>query len=98
MPVTTQYELQLSDLESMEPRQVISTGVMPDTPLGIHMTGSGRELRWVAVRGRVPDWAVYCHWAERSIEWILGQGDKVPKEYARRLVPCSDEVLARYRL
>lgn len=75
-----------------------------DHGLGINMTGSGRPLLWVAVRGGVADWAVYAHWfrPEREladeIERITREGDKVPRGYAYRLVPHDDEAEDRYRL
>jgi hypothetical protein len=62
------------------------------------MTGSGRQLRWVAVRGGAPDWKIYCHWIEKSKEEVASNGDKVcDKETIRRLVPCTDEAFKMYR-
>jgi hypothetical protein len=65
------------------------------------------EIRWVAVRGNAPDWAIYAM-AKRetmgffsfpSDDRIAEEGDKVFDEAViRLLVPCDDEALARYRL
>lgn len=92
-------ELTVYALELLEPRATIATGFAPDSPEGINMTNSGKSLRWVAVRGQgAPDWAIYCHWSWRDVEWIKRMGDKVhDRKTIKRLVPCTAEVLKRYR-
>ena len=92
------YELTLPHLTAMEPNTVFLRGELPDSPLGIHMTGSGKMLRFVVVRGGIPDWAIYCHWAENDWDWIRRFGDKVPLRFVRRVVPCDDAALAVYRV
>lgn len=94
--------LTLKDLKeslALNKDRVIATGVALDNELGINMTGSGRELRWVAVRGHgYFDWAIYCHYAEYDIDYIMAHGDKVTnKETIRRLVPCTDGAFEFYR-
>jgi len=90
--------LTLDQLEAMEPAHSFAHGEMPDTEDGLFMTGSGKMLKWVAVRGGNNDWAIYCHFAESTYEWIGENGDKVyMKEHIRKLVPCTDEAYARYR-
>ena len=77
---------------------VFATGVLPNSPEGIFMTRDEGELRWVAKKGYGNDWAVYCHWSSRSIEWIAAEGDKVQtEEYIKRCVPCTSEVMKLYR-
>jgi hypothetical protein len=45
------------------------------------------------------DWAIYCHFPERGVEWIRDHGDKVAGERnIRSVFPCSDEVFALYRM
>ncbi len=62
------------------------------------MCGSGKLLRWVAVRGGIHDWCIYCHYADKSVEWIKAQGDKVCIERnIKSCVPCDDESFAMYR-
>ena len=92
-------ELTLYALELLDPRATIATGTAPDSPEGINMTNSGRTLRWVAVRGGgAPDWAIYCHLANKDEEWIKRHGDKVHDEQTiRRLVPCVDKAFEQYR-
>ena len=82
------------------PRGVFVHGEMVDSPLGLHMMGSGRQLRWVATRGNVPDWAIYCHWADEDppLGMIAAEGQKVcSMEHVKRLVSCDEGALARYR-
>lgn len=91
--------LTLKMLEDMQPGTIFATGIHLDTELGLFMTGSGKELRWVAVRGGgIPDWCIYCHFADRDIEWIKRQGDKVCMERNIKIcVPCDDEAFNMYR-
>jgi len=85
-------------LEAMPEGTIFATGVMLDNADGLFMTGSGKELRWVAVRGRIADWAIYCHFADKSVEWIRHLGDKVhDNRNILRCVTCDDTALACYR-
>ena len=90
--------LTLEKLKSMEQFSVFAVGTTVDSPEGINMTNSGRKLRWVAVRGGIHDWAIYCHWDEYGYDWIKQFGDKVHDEdNIRKLVPCDDESFKMYR-
>lgn len=90
--------LTLKDLKAMQPGLIFATGTAVDGPLGINMTRSYKMLRWVAVRGGIWDWAIYCHWEDKSVYWIRDSGDKVTnKETIRALVPCDDEAFKMYR-
>jgi len=78
--------------------EIFATGVLPNSPKGLFMTRGGGTLRWVAKKGDIDDWAIYCHWDEHDEDWIRQHGDKVTnKEHIRRCVPCTDEVLKLYR-
>lgn len=78
--------------------EVFATGVLPNSPEGLYMTGDGGNLRWVAKKGYGYDWAIYCHWENHSIDWIRQHGDKIHTElYIKRCVPCDDEVFNLYR-
>jgi hypothetical protein len=91
-------DLTLEKLKSMEPKTIFASGLDHDSPGGVNMTGSGKAVRWVAVRGGIHDWCIYVHWSDRTIEEIRRAGDKVcDKETIRRLVPCTDEAFAMYR-
>ena len=84
-------------LKKMEPG-VFAKGEAVDSPLGINMTGSGRQLRWVAVRGGIHDWTIYCHWAFNTWDYIEKQGDKVfSEDIVKRIVPCDEEAYKMYR-
>ena len=79
--------------------EVFAFGVLPNSPEGLFMTNDGGELRWIAKKGYGNDWAIYCHWSYKSIDWIEKHGDKVCIEkYIKRCVPCTDEVFSLYRL
>jgi hypothetical protein len=78
-------ELTLDALKAMEP--------------GMFAKGEGMCKKWVAVRGGIHDWAIYCGPMENSYELIERSGDKLYGDEAiRQLVPCTDEALAWYRL
>lgn len=88
----------LEQFETIKDGEVFRAGLIEDSPSGCHMTGSGKMLRFVAVKGYADDWTVYVHWAENSFEYIRESGDKVlGKNNIVACVPCDDEVFARYR-
>lgn len=92
--------LTLDLLKSMEPDSIISWGIIPNHPEGLYMTDSniGKELIWVAKRGGYHDWAIYTHWAEKGIDYVLTNGDKVTTDSnIKKLVPCDEEALRMYR-
>ena len=90
--------LTLEDLKAMPPHTIIAEGTANDSPDGLFMANTNRPLKWVAVRGSVHDWAIYCHFADKSIDWIKKHGDKVYNEkHIRMLVPCDDEAFKMYR-
>ena len=66
--------------------EVFASGILPNSPDGIFMTNNGGELRWVAKNGYGNDWAIYCHWSDRSVEWIEAHGDKIDTEKANDIV------------
>ncbi len=91
-------KLTLKELKEMMPDTIFARGTVSDNPVGVNMTNSGRLLRWAAVRGGIHDWAIYCHWAEKSYAWIKSYGDKVTSEAnIQKLVPCDDESFKMYR-
>jgi len=90
--------LTIENLKNMAPDTIFASGVVDNSPEGIFMTRDGGQLRWVAVRGGIWDWAIYCHWSERSEDWIRARGDKVTGESnIKKLVPCNDEAFQMYR-
>jgi len=72
---------------------VLATGVVTEPML------NERAVRWIAVKGWGDDWAIYYHFEDRSISYIREQGDKLTSEnIIQNLVPCTTEVLNKYRL
>ena len=85
------------DIKNMKPG-IFAEGIALDNQYGINMFRTGKQLRWVAVRGGAPDWKIYCHYIEKSKEEVTSNGDKVcDKETIRKLVPCTDEAFKMYR-
>ena len=90
-------KLTLKQLKKMQPG-IFASGTVSDNPTGINITNSGKLLRWVAVRGQIHDWAIYCYWADASEEYVKDHGDKVYSEKnIKKLVPCSDKAFEMYR-
>ncbi len=90
--------LTIEQLKAMPRGTIFATGITLDQEGCTFITGSGKELRWVAVRGDIDDWCIYCHSREESLEWIRRNGDKIKmKQHIRMLVPCTDEAFKQYR-
>jgi len=90
--------LTIEEFNKFNAGDIIGSGEIENSPEGIYMTNSGGTLRWVAKKGRVNDWCVYCHWSHYSFEYVEQSGDKVmTKEYIQRCIPCSEEVFKLYR-
>jgi len=91
--------LTLEKLKLIKPGSVFATGTFIDNELGLYMTGSGKELRWIAVKGNGwDDWCIYCHFATHNIGWIKDHGDKVCSvRNIKMCMPCTDETFALYR-
>jgi len=90
-------ELTLQDLEEMKPG-IFARGEIIDSSEGINISDSGRILKWVASRGDIPDWCIYCHFATCDWETVKDMGDKVfSKNNIKKLVPCNDEAFKAYR-
>lgn len=86
------------EFDEIKAGSMFDFGQLSNSPEGIFMTRGGGELKWVAVKGRANDWAIYCHWPDHTEEWIKAHGDKVLNEvHIRRCVPCEDSVFNRYR-
>lgn len=88
----------LNDLPS---GSIIAMGIVQNNEHGVFMTEYRKNdnLRWVAKRGSdYGDWAIYIHWEDHQLEWVLLNGDKVTNHaYIKKLVTCDDEALKLYR-
>jgi hypothetical protein len=49
----------VDQLDQMEPHSIFAKGTFIDSPEGVNMSNTGKEVRWVAVRGGIHDWAIY---------------------------------------
>lgn len=79
------------------PGQFICCGYSHDHKDGVNFQLSGKEVKWVAVKGGMGDWAIYFADLDKTLDWIKKHGYKLLKEDVRNLVDVSDEVLANYR-
>ena len=85
-------------LKELPPHTIFAAGTFLDATDRINITGEpGKLLRWVAVRGGIPDWAVYVGPAAWSFEKVAEQGDKILGSTAQILVDCTNETAKRYR-
>lgn len=92
--------LTIKMLKDMPEGTVFAQGIVENSPEGIYMTNSdiGRKMCWIAKRGGIHDWAIYIHWADRSVDWIKENGDKIRGiENITKLVTCDEEALQMYR-
>lgn len=91
--------LTLDQLKALPQHTIFAQGVIEDSPVGINMTNSGKLLKWVAVRGGIHDWAIYCGWdTGNTYESVKEYGDKVcSEENIKKLVPCTKEAFEMYR-
>lgn len=85
--------LDMKLLKAMPPRTMFSSNVVTEPRLY-----KGGDVRWVAVRGGIADWAIYYHLAKYSMNYVRDYGDKCfTRELIRELVPCTDEAFKAYR-
>jgi hypothetical protein len=78
--------------------KILALGYAKDNLEGLHMTGSGKELHWILKIGTAHDWCVYCHWSDKSTQYVLSNGDKVfDRNNINNILDITDEVWARYR-
>ena len=93
----------LEELAQFNPGTIFAQGLAINIPTGLWMESNsehyGKELQWVAKKGHgYNDWAIYCHWKGHSIQYVSENGQKVTSvENIRKLVPCDDAMLAKYR-
>ncbi|MEI6186961.1 MAG: hypothetical protein WCP46_00470 [Alphaproteobacteria bacterium] len=93
-----------SILDSMPENTIFACGVLPcDNEL--YTLAIDGDLRWVAKRGIINDWAIYVSvepdyisTEERKNKTVAELGTKIYGESTiRTLVPCDDEALKLYR-
>ena len=97
-----QDKLRLEDFTKIPAGEIFATGVLPNTPAGLHMAefqhGDKNLLSWIAKKGQAEDWAIYCYWQGSSIEYIEKSGQKVETELnILKCVNADRDVMQRYR-
>jgi len=118
-------ELTLEKLKEMEPDTIFASGInlkehswfnnAKKVSEGgtLEEDGKSTKVKWVAIRGRIHDWAIYHSMdanitqadyfddpqhLEASNDIIARGGAKLHKEEEiRAFVPCSDEAFSMYR-
>lgn len=89
----------VEEFNKVESGAVIKEGLTIDSPVGINMTNSGKELRYVVKKGWADDWCIYTHFSYYNGKTVAMSGDKVhDKDNIQRVFPCTDEMMDRYRL
>ena len=83
-------------LQDLPPGAIFLSGLFQDT-VGVHVTGEKQILGFVAVRGRVPDWAVYWGWSTEKRDTIATRGGKLSRRSALMLVDTDEEAAQFYR-
>lgn len=92
--------LTIEELKNLPAFDYFATGTIKNSPDEIYMTNNdqGRELLWVAQRGGFHDWAIYIHWADKGLEYVKSNGDKVTNDKdIRKLVSATEEAYSMYR-
>ena len=95
--------LTLKKLKGMKPDTIFAKGTLTDSPNDINLANTDRTLKWIAVRGNIHDWAIYCQpISSTPLEWdwerIRSFGDKIHMEnHVKKLVPCDTEAFKMYR-
>ena len=98
-------QITTSLLDNVGAGSIIAYGMFRDSKDGCNMNETRRMLPWVAVRGKVNDWAIYyqpAHKLINNIYWsnkkIASHGKKIIlKRNVEKLVEIEDEVWGRYR-
>lgn len=86
------------DLFDMNPDTIFAKGESVDSPEGINMMNTGQDLKWIAKKGGTDDWCIYCCSKQLTDLHLLRMGNKVTgTENIKKCVPCTDDVLTRYR-
>lgn len=92
--------LTLEQFNAIPHGEIIETGLLPNSPEGIHMTNSdiGDMLQWVAIKNYGNGWEIYCHWDYHSIIWVMQYGDKIQaKNNILKCINADNDVMKLYR-
>jgi hypothetical protein len=80
-------------LSEMKPNSIFASGIINDRRLHTE------DIKWVAVKGEITEWAIYYHIAEKKLNFIAHNGQKINIEsIIKELVPCSGAAFECYKL
>jgi len=92
--------LDMDQLKEIPEDEMFAHGVVLDGQPYFNFDGKHIVLKWAAIKGYNNDWAIYVLPNEGYNTYleVRSNGNKVSsKENIQYLVPCTPEVLARYR-
>lgn len=96
--MSLKYYLDKEAFDKIPDKAIIETGISIDSPIGLHLAGTCKALRWVAKKGDADDWCVYAHFIQHDEMWVLAHGDKVcTKRNIDNILKVTDEIWAKYR-
>ena len=86
-------KLTVPQLKDMAPDTVFKSGI------GYYpKMFADSEIKWVATRGGIHDWAIYFHMWDKTDAYVQKMGDKLRDEnMIKQLVKCDDESFDMYR-
>jgi len=92
--------LTVDKLKALSPGEIFDSGECVNSTQDIYMTNTNinAKMIWIAKRGGANDWVIYICWAWQGWEFCERNGQKVCNlENIKKLVPCDDEVILKYR-
>lgn len=88
-------------LESAYDGEILISGYFIDSG-DTNISNTGKRLRWLAVRGMIPDWTIYFEdpfgWYDWEDDRIKNIWYKFPKNMVNGIVKLGDWVLDVYRI
>lgn len=89
------------ELKKLQFGEIFASGETVNSTNGIYsvMLDEGDELKWIAKKSNGDNsWAIYFHFKEFSLEFIKQHGLKLKNlKEIKKLVPCDDKMLTKYR-
>lgn len=92
--------LTVQKLKDMKSYEIFANGLTIDNASGVNMMNTSKVLRWVACRGYIHDWCIYCYYEDEgwTLEQIHDNGEKITDENnIKKLIDCDDEAFKMYR-
>jgi len=85
-------------LKAVPAGKVFAMGVAFDREDQLNLARTGKLLLWVCGKGHgYNDWAMYAHYLENGVDFVLAQGDKVFPAYGRAVFDAEDDVWEEFR-